>query len=41
MDKDPTPMKSVSKAVPPEETKGSGTPTTGRIPETMPMLTKA
>ena len=37
----PAPMKSVRRAVPPYDRNGSGTPTTGRMPDTMPMLTKA
>ncbi len=37
----PVPMNRVRSAVPPYERKGSGTPTTGRMPDTMPMLTKA
>ena len=37
----PQPTPSVTRAVPPYDMKGSGTPTTGRMPITMPMFTKA
>ena len=37
----PSPRYSAASAVPPYETSGSGTPTTGSTPLTMPMLTKA
>src|SRR6185295_5900595 len=37
----PAPMKSVRSAVPPYDRNGNGTPTTGRMPDTMPMLTNA
>jgi uncharacterized OsmC-like protein len=37
----PSPMNSDTIAVPPYDTSGSGTPTTGRMPLTMPMFTNA